>query len=52
MKEHDMRMILAAVKHYMDMDLRSRIARELPEAYNAWMGGVYARSVHNDGRPW
>jgi hypothetical protein len=38
MTDHEKDMVLAAVKHYMKPDLRARVMREVPDAYNAWVG--------------
>ena len=51
MTKHEMELVLAVVKHHMDMDLRAKVMREVPQAYNAWMGGEYIKAVHvTDGR--
>lgn len=38
MTTHQMELLLASVKHYMPQDLRAKVMREVPEAYNAWVG--------------
>jgi hypothetical protein len=37
MTTHQMEMLLASVKHYMPQDLRAKVMREVPDAYNAWV---------------
>lgn len=52
MLQHEMEMVLATVKHHMDMDLRAKVMREVPQAYNAWMGSEYVKVIHtSDDRP-
>jgi hypothetical protein len=47
---HQMLQLLEALGHYMDQDLRHKIMRELPLAYNAWMGRtIMCVHVANDG---
>jgi hypothetical protein len=38
MTEHQKDQILKIVSYYMEPELRDRIMREAPIAYNAWMG--------------
>ena len=38
MTEHQKDLILKIVQHYMTPELRARIMREAPVAYNAWHG--------------
>tara|TARA_B100001564_G_C20550635_1_gene628899 strand:+ start:104 stop:310 length:207 start_codon:yes stop_codon:yes gene_type:complete len=37
-------LLLELVKNYMSQDLRRHVMRELPSAYNAWMGRTVVKS--------
>tara|TARA_R100001224_G_scaffold113906_1_gene102112 strand:+ start:568 stop:774 length:207 start_codon:yes stop_codon:yes gene_type:complete len=37
-------LLLELVKYYMSQDLRRHVMRELPSAYNAWMGRTVVKS--------
>lgn len=51
MTTHEMEMVLATVKHYMEPDLRAKVMREVPQAYNAWMDREIVKVIHtSDGR--
>lgn len=45
MTEHQKDQILKVVEYYMEPELRERIMREAPIAYNAWMGRVVVEVV-------
>ena len=38
MTNHEKDQVLAVLKHYLPMELRATVMREVPAAYNAWMG--------------
>lgn len=38
MTDHEKDQVLAVLKHHMSMDLRATVMREVPAAYNAWVG--------------
>jgi len=38
MTDHQKDQILQVIKYYMTPELRERIMREVPVAYNAWVG--------------
>ena len=38
MTRHEMELLLAVIKQHMDQDLRGKVMREVPLAYNAWCG--------------
>ena len=46
MTQHEMELLLTVVKHHMDMDLRAKVMRSVPQAYNAWMGSEIVKVVH------
>ena len=50
MTHHQKEQILKVVEYYMTPELRERIMREVPVAYNAWVGYpvVEVRRVIND----
>lgn len=50
MTDHQKNLVLSVVKHYMDMDLRAKLIREVPDAYNALVGSNVVKVVHQDGR--
>lgn len=51
LNSHEMVQILELVKFYMDQELRHRLMKELPQAYNHWMGGHYVTVVRDsDGK--
>lgn len=50
MTDHEKDLVLEVVKHYLPMDLRAKVMREIPLAYNAWMGMEVMKSVRiSDG---
>ena len=52
MTQHEMELLLTVVKQHMDMDLRAKVMRSVPQAYNAWCGNKIVEVVHTaDGRP-
>lgn len=38
MTHYQMEQLLHALKYHLPMDVRHKIMRELPQAYNAWVG--------------
>jgi len=49
MTDHQKDQILQVIKYYMTPELRERIMREVPVAYNAWVGYavVEVKEVHD-----
>jgi hypothetical protein len=48
---HEMELLLTVIKQHMDMDLRAKVMREVPQAYNAWCGHEIVKVIHaSDGR--
>ncbi len=51
MPTHHRDQLLDALMHYLPMDVRGKIMREVPAAYNAWVGrDVLTVTVTSDGR--
>lgn len=51
MTGHEKDLVLAVLKHHLPQDLRHKVMREIPQAYNAWMGREHMQSVRkSDGK--
>lgn len=45
-----LKQLLDTCFYYMDGDLRGKLLRELPQAYNAYVGWRVVEVTHRDGR--
>ena len=43
--QHQKDQLLDALMYYLPMDIRQKLMRELPQAYNAWCGREIVRVV-------
>lgn len=50
MTDHEKNLILLVVKQHMSMDLRHQLIKEVPHAYNAFVGRPIVNVVFEDGR--
>jgi hypothetical protein len=50
MTDHEKNLILAVVKQYMSMELRHHLIKQVPHAYNAFVGQPVVKVVFADGR--
>jgi hypothetical protein len=51
MTDHERRQLLDALMYYCPMDLRAKVMREVPQAYNAYCGKTIVEVRHtSDGR--
>ncbi len=48
--DRQVRMLLEICFHYMKQDLRGKLIRECPQAYNAYVGHEVVKVYHSDGR--
>jgi hypothetical protein len=51
MTDHERKQLLDALMYYCPMDLRAKVMREVPQAYNAYCGTTIVEVRHtSDGR--